>query len=68
MFKIFIKLENDLFGCFRTEEERDNHNETVLKQVLKEREGIAIETTGLPLRDACSFSLLMYTYLYFHAD
>ena len=34
------------------------------KQVLKEREGIAIETTGLPLRDACSFSLLFHIHTF----
>ena len=50
---ICIGLKKDLFGCFRIEEIHDNNNETG----LKEREGIKIETTVLPLRDARSLSL-----------
>ena len=44
MSNIFIALKNDLFGCFRIEEIRDNDNKTG----LKEGEGIEMSTTVLP--------------------
>ena len=41
----FIGLKNDLFGCFRIEEIRDDDNETG----LKEGGGIEMSTTVLSI-------------------
>ena len=40
----FIRLKNDLFGCFRIEKIRDQDNETG----SKEGRGIEMSTTVLP--------------------
>ena len=55
---IFIWVKKNLFGCFTIKETHDNDNETG----LKEGGGIEISTTVLPLRDARSLSLFVFTY------
>ena len=54
----FIGLKKDLFGLFYNRGERDNDNETG----LKEEGEIEISTTVLPLRDARSFALYLLTF------
>ena len=55
---LYTLKKKNLFGCFRIEEESGDDNETS----LKERTGIEIKTTVLPLRDVHSF-VLYFTYL-----
>ena len=50
---MLITLKNDMFECFRIEENDGDANETS----LKEERVIQIETTVLPLRDARSLRL-----------
>ena len=55
---IFIGLKKTCLGVL-DRGERDKYNETV----LKEREGVKIETTVLPLRDARSLRFEILTFI-----
>ena len=62
--KRYSKHTKDLFGCFGYENKRDDANETVFMDGgLKEGGAIQILTTVLPLCDARSLSLFVFTYL-----